>query len=155
MKEKENVAELLVPAFPIMHVGIGHGFWDYPLSRVLGSRGYTVRDIQLNGIGGVARIIYKGKNDMQELEVPPLLPPAFEYRPRTHFTDLILRYEYSEGCVSSIRWTRALLINFARIVVVDVEDHEFHSIRLNDRIWYDDRPEVEAKDKDKDECGRV
>ena len=35
----------LYPAFPVMCIGVGDGFIDYPLSRVLGSWGYVIRDI--------------------------------------------------------------------------------------------------------------
>ena len=34
-----------------MHIGRGEGYIDYPLSRVLGSWGYIIRDIFSRGVG--------------------------------------------------------------------------------------------------------
>lgn len=131
----------MFPAFPIMHVGLGRGNGqrDYPISRVLGSWGYVIREIYIDQ-DGCARILCKDKDKYMDLEVDPLMKPGFEIRPQNHYTDLILRYESDgQGGLSIPRWTRALLINFAWIVVVDVEDQKQHLIRLNDRVRYDDK----------------
>ena len=137
----EDNTKYMFPAFPIMHVGIGRGNGqrDYPLSRVLGSWGYVIREIYIDH-DGCARVLCKGRDKYMDLEVDPLMKPGFEIRPQSHYFDLILRYEINEqGDFSIPKWTRALFINFANIAVVDVEEQKSHLLRLNDRVWYYDK----------------
>jgi hypothetical protein len=139
----EDNTKYLFPAFPIMHVGLGRGNGqrEYPLSRVLGSWGYVIREICIDH-NGCASVLCKCKDNSENLEFLPLMIPKFKIHPhnRNHYTDLILRYESDgQGGLSIPRWTRALFINFAAIYVVDVEEQKTHQLRLNDRVWYYDK----------------
>ena len=123
----------LFPAYPIMHIGLGDNYIEYPLSKVLGSWGITIRELS---IGKNAELrCYGGENGehtkVVRLEVEPFAPLSFDFRPSTHYLDLILRYERDEqGKLLSPKWIKAIWMNFAACIILDAIEQKSHLIRF-------------------------
>lgn len=137
---EENDAKYLFPAYPIMHCGIGKGSVEFPLSKVLGSWGLTIRDIHINDAGEAYVLCYGGVDGRKTIgmqhTIMPLSAPAFEFHPGSHYLDLILRYNVDEqGDLSLPKWIRAIWMNFSILGVVDVVEQGCYSLLFNDKVF--------------------
>lgn len=134
----EDFVKYLFPAYPIMHCGLGNGYVEYPLSKVLGSWGLTIRDIYIDDGGEACVFCYggiDGKTSMRvQLFIASLSTPEFGFSPHTHFLDLILQYEEDgQGGLFRPKWMRAFWMNFAELYVVDVVEQKSFSLIFNER----------------------
>ena len=132
----ENIEKYLFPAYPIMHCGIGKSYLEFPLSKVLGSWGLTIREIHFNILGEACILCYGGREGRTTISmqhtVIPLSAPKFDFHPHSHYLDLILRYEIDEqGGLSIPKWIRAIWMNSAMLNVVDVVEQGCFSLRYN------------------------
>jgi len=90
----------LYPAYPIIHIGIGDGYVEYPLSRVLATYGGTIRFIRVEDTVNV--LCYFGgdgkRTNSAILEIPHGV--GFEAPVTSHFYDAIIRYKINDGKIS-------------------------------------------------------
>lgn len=126
-------AKFMFPAYPIMHCGLGDNYREYPLSKVLGSWGLTIRELTVHGNGEAEIRCYGGENGeitkAISLRINSLTALTFDFFPHTHSLDLILRYEEDElGNPAYPKWAKAIWMNFGGCVVLDAVGQQSHSI---------------------------
>ena len=121
---------ILYPSYPIMHCGGTENSVDYPLSKVLGSWGYTIREIHINEVGEAEVLCYTGKDGERTASAQLLIPSNsridFKLPVRSHFLDLILRYDYkAPGVLSAPKWAKAWHMCFA---LADLDTQKYYEI---------------------------
>lgn len=130
-------AKFMFPAYPIMHCGLGDNYVEYPLSKVLGSWGATIRDIWFEGKGVAVVRSYQGKDgdvsEVAQLEIMPISAFGYDLPLRAHCMDLILRYERDDKeNLLTPTWTKAIWMNTAMCHVVDAIKQISHDMRFID-----------------------
>lgn len=132
---EDTDAKYLFPAYRIMHCGLGDSYIEYPLSKVLGSWGLTIRDIWMWGNGTAEIKCYGGKNGEitfgTDFQIPPLSALEFDLKVPSHYLDLILRYEEDgQRNLTFPKWAKAIWMNFGGCYVADAVGQQSHSIRF-------------------------
>ena len=131
----DNGVKWLFPAYPIMHIGLGKNYIEYPLSKVLGSWGITIRDIWFSGDGRAEILCYGGKDREityhDHFQVMPLSTLGNNLPLQPHCMDLILRYgkDKNRGLFTP-KWTKAIWMNFGGCIVLDAVGQKSHAIRF-------------------------
>lgn len=106
---RDEDKKLLFPAYPLMHVGLGDDYKEYMLSGVLGTHGYTIRNIHIEDNGYVevlCRSEIKDNTGRGRLIIQPLAETKVRFNSGIHWNDLRLRYRFEEG-LSDPLWTQA------------------------------------------------
>ena len=132
----DDILKYLFPAYRIMHCGIGDNYIEYPLSKVLGSWGLTIREIWIGRKTAEIRC-YAGKdgeiNNAIKLEIMSLSELVFDLPVTTHYLDLILRYDKDEQHNLSLpKWTKAIWMNLGGCVVLDAVGQKSYVIQFED-----------------------
>ena len=132
---EDTNTQYLFPAYRIMHCGLGDNYIEYPLSKVLGSWGLTIRELWMWGNGTAEIKCYGGKDGEitfgTDLQILPLSALEFNLQVPSHYLDLILRYEEDEQHnLYMPKWTKAIWMNFGGCYVADVIGQKDHLIRF-------------------------
>jgi len=123
--------KLLYPAHPLMHVGIGDGYVEYMLSGILGTHGYYVRDIRLEG--GEMVVLCENGSERKRMRVGSVSPVGWDHPFVLHWHDLRLRYHGDWMEFTDVSWSQA--VSYGRfgedgvgVALLDSENGTFRSI---------------------------
>ena len=99
--------DLLIPAYKVMPVWADDEYVYYPLSRVLASHGFTIRDIRVEDSSHFS-VAVRSVDEFKQISVESAVDfSLIDERPKNFF-DLILRYRCEEDMLHSPVCVKAL-----------------------------------------------